>query len=97
MKQRKMYREPTGEGKETRTHIKDLEQKEDINIQLEQNEETRMQINEERLRKLWDNFKRSNIQIIRVSEGEEEEHGIENFLEKIIKKNFPHLTKEIDF
>ena len=56
-----------------------------------------MQINEERLRKLWDNFKRSNIQIIRVSEGEEEEHGIENFLEKIMKKNFPHLTKEIDF
>ena len=38
-----MYREPTGEGKETRTHIKDLEQKEDINIQLEQNEETRIQ------------------------------------------------------
>ena len=30
------------EGKETRTQINDLEQKEEINIQLEQNEETRI-------------------------------------------------------
>ena len=30
------------EGKETRTQIDDLEQKEDINIQQEQNEETRI-------------------------------------------------------
>ena len=30
------------EGKETGTQIKDLEQKEEINIQLEQNEETRI-------------------------------------------------------
>ena len=34
------------EGKETRTQINDLEQKEEINIQLEQNEETRIQKNE---------------------------------------------------
>ena len=31
------------EGKETKTQINDLEQKEDINIQLEQNEEIRIQ------------------------------------------------------
>ena len=31
------------EGKETRTQINDLELKEEINIQLEQNEETRIQ------------------------------------------------------
>ena len=31
------------EGKETGTQIKNLEQKEEINIQLEQNEETRIQ------------------------------------------------------
>ena len=31
------------EGKQTRTQINDLEQKEEINIQLEQNEETRIQ------------------------------------------------------
>ena len=36
-----------------------LEQKEEINIQAEQNEETRIQKNEERLRNLWDNFKHS--------------------------------------
>ena len=49
------------EGKETRTQISDLELKEEINIQLEQNEETRIQKNEERLRNLQDNFKHSNI------------------------------------
>ena len=56
------------EGKGTRTEINDLGQKEEINTQLEQNEETRIQKNEERLRNLQDNFKRSNIQIIGVPE-----------------------------
>ena len=49
------------DGKETGTQINDLEQKEEINIQLEQNEETRIQKNEERLLNLWDNFKCCNI------------------------------------
>ena len=49
------------EGKETGTQINGLEQEEEMNIQLEQNEETRIQKNEERLRNLWDNFKCSNI------------------------------------
>ena len=35
----------------------------------------------ERLRNLWDNFKCSNIQIIGVPEGEEEEQEIENLFE----------------
>ena len=38
------------ERKETRTQINDMEQKEEINIQLEQKEKTRIQNNEERLR-----------------------------------------------
>ena len=38
--------------KETGTQINDLEQKEEINIQLEQNEETRIQKNAQRLRNL---------------------------------------------
>ena len=50
------------EGKETQTQINNLEQKEKINIRPEQNEETRIQKNEERLTKLWDNFKHSNIE-----------------------------------
>ena len=79
------------------TQINDLEQKEDRNFQPEQNEETRIQKNEERLRNLQDNFKHSNIQIIGLPEGEEEEEEIENFLEKIMKENFPNLAKEIDF
>ena len=58
------------DGKETGTQINDLEQKEERNIQPEQNEETRIQKNEERLRNLQDNFKHSNIQIIGVPEGE---------------------------
>ena len=40
------------EEKETGTQINDLEQKEEMNIQLEQNEETRIHKNEERLRNL---------------------------------------------
>ena len=50
-----------------------------------------------RLRKLWDNFKRSNIQIIVVPEGEEKEQDIENFFEQILKENWPNLAKKIDF
>ena len=39
-------------GKETRTQINSLEQKEEINIQPEQNEATRVQKNEQKLRNL---------------------------------------------
>ena len=39
-------------GKETGTQINGVDQKEEINIQPEQNEETRIQKNEERLRNL---------------------------------------------
>ena len=49
------------DGKETRTQINGLEQKEEMNSQPEQNEETRIPKYEERLRNLWDNFKSSNI------------------------------------
>ena len=45
------------DGKETGTQINSLDHKEEINIQPEQDEETRIQNNEERLRNLWDNFK----------------------------------------
>ena len=47
--------------KETRTQSNDLEQKEEINIQPDQNEETKIQKNEERLTNLCDNLKCSNI------------------------------------
>ena len=57
--------------KETRTQSNNLEQKKEINIQLEQNEETRIQTSEESLTNLWDNPKHSNVQIIGVPEGEQ--------------------------
>ena len=71
-------------------------QKEEINIQQKQNEETRIQKNEVRLRTFWDNFKYSNMTIIGVPEGEEEEQEIKNLLEQIMKENLPNLAKDID-
>ena len=47
---KKNLQRTNSEGKETRTQINCLEQKEEINIQPEQNEETRIQKNEEILR-----------------------------------------------
>ena len=32
-----------------------------------------------------------------MPEGEEQQQGIENLLEQIMKENFPNLVKEIDF
>ena len=32
-----------------------------------------------------------------MPEGEEEQQKIESLLEQIMKENFPHLAKEIDF
>ena len=69
------------DGKETGTQINGVDQKEERNIQPEKNEETRIRKNEERLRNLQDISKRSNIRIIGVPEGEEEEQKIENLFE----------------
>ena len=51
--------------------------------------------NEERLRNLQDILKRSNIRIIGVPEGEEQQQEIENLFEQIMKENLPNLAKEI--
>ena len=51
---------------------------------------------EESLTNLWDNLKCSNIQIIGVPEGEQQQE-IENLSEQIMKENFPNLAKETDF
>ena len=74
-----------------------MEQKEERNIQPEKNEETRILKNEKRLRNLQDILKRSNIRIIGLPEGEEEQQEIENLFEQIMKENFPNLANEIDF
>ena len=85
------------DGKETGTQINGVNQKEEMNIQTEKNEATRIQKNEDRIRNLQDILKHSNMQITGVPEGEEEEQKIENLFEQIMKENFPNLAKEIDF
>ena len=85
------------DGKETGTQIKGVDQKEERNIQPEKNEETRIRKNEERLRNLQGILKCSNIRIIGVPEGEEEEQQTKDLFEQIMKENFPSLAKEIDF
>ena len=70
------------DAKETGTQINGVDQKEERNIQPEKNEETRIPKNEERLRNLQDIFKHSNIWIIGLPEGEEEEQNIETYLNK---------------
>ena len=44
-------------------------------MDVEQKREKRLKTNEESLRDLWDNVKRTNIHIIGVPEGEEREKG----------------------
>ena len=50
--------------------------------------------NEDHLRELWDNVKRTNIRIIGVPEGEEREKGTEKIFQEIIPENFPNMGKE---
>ena len=71
--------------KETGTQINGVDQKEERNIQPEKNEETRIWKNEKRLRILQDILKCSNIRIIGIPEGEDEEQKIENLFELIWK------------
>ena len=59
----------------------------------EQNKVKRMRRTEDTLRDLWDNIKRTNIQIIGVPEAQEKK-GYEKFFE-ITFENFPNVEKEI--
>ena len=60
----------------------------------EQKREKRLKTNEESLRELWDNVKRTNIRIIGVPEREEREKGTEKIFQEIIAENFPNMGKE---
>ena len=70
------------DGKETGTQINNAEQKEEINVQPEQNEETRIQKNEERLRNLQDIFKRSNIRIYGCQKEKRKNKKLKTYLNK---------------
>ena len=82
---------------EAENQSNDLEHKEAKNNQSEnQQQQKRIQKNEDSVSSLWDNFKRANIHIIRVAEGQGKEQEIGNLLKKIMKEHFPNLMKEID-
>ena len=55
----------------------------------------KIKINENNLKDLWDNFKRSSIQITGVPEEEDKKKVHEKMLEEIIVENFPKMGKEI--
>ena len=63
-------------------------------MDAEQKREKRLKTNEESLRGLWDNVKRTNIRIIGVPEGQEREKETEKIFEEIIAKNFPNMGKK---
>jgi len=63
-------------------------------VDAEKKREKRLKTNEESLRELWDNVKRTNIHIIGVPEGEEREKETEKIFQEIIAENFPNMGKE---
>ena len=69
---------------EARNQINDFEHKEAKHNQSQQ-EEKRIQKNKDSVSSHWDNFKRSNICIIGVPEGEQEEQEIVNLFEKTMR------------
>ena len=80
---------------EAEEKISDLEDKIVEITTAEQNKEKRMKRIEDSLRDLWDNIKRTNIQIIGVPEEEVKKKGTEKIFEEIIVENFPNMGKEI--
>ena len=80
---------------ETEDRISEVEDKMlEIN-EAERKKEKRIKRNEDKLRDLWDNVKRSNIQIIGVPEEEDKKKGHEKIFEEIIAENSPKMGKEI--
>ncbi|KAK1336287.1 hypothetical protein QTO34_004092 [Cnephaeus nilssonii] len=86
---------PKSRLEDRKNQVKDLEYQEAKNAPLEKQKEKRIQKVEDSVRSLWDNFKRTNIRIMGVTE-EEREQDTENLFEEIVTENFPHLVKEID-
>ena len=60
----------------------------------ERKQEKRIKRNEDNLRDLQDDMKRSNIRIIGVPEEEDKKKDHEKILEEIIVENFPKMGKE---
>ena len=67
----------------------------EINAREQNKEKIIIQRNEDSLKDLWDNVKRTNIRIIGVPEKEEKRKEPEKILEDIIVKHFPNMGKVI--
>ena len=83
---------------EAENQINDFEandRKQKATTQKRKNKKEKEPKHVDRIKSLWDNFKRSNIHITGVPEGEEEEQETGNLSQKIVKENFPNLVKEI--
>ena len=74
---------------EAKNQINDLEYKEAKNNQWEEQEEKKNPKNEDSVSSPPENFKRSNILFIGVTEGEQKEQEIWNLFEKIVKRKLP--------
>ena len=48
------------------------------------------------MRDPWEYIKQGNLHIIRVSEGEEKERGVENIFEEVIAENFLNLKENTE-
>ena len=72
---------------EAEEQISDLEYRMVEFTAADQNKEKRMKRNEDSLRDLWDNIKRTNIHIIRVPEGEKREKGPKKISEELVVEN----------
>ena len=80
---------------EAKNQINDMQHKEQKTTN-QNNKKKESKKNEDSVSSLWDNFKHTNIHIRGVPEGEEKEQEIGKLFEKIMKKNFPNMMKEID-
>ena len=78
---------------EAEEQINDLEDRTVEITAMQQSIEKRMKRNEDSLRDLWDNIKRTNVHIIEVPEGEEREKGPEKIFEEMIveQRSFCHF------
>ena len=73
--------------------IRELEDRMVEITEAKQNEETRMKINEDSLRELWD-IKHTNIQITGVTEEEKKRKIMRKYLRRLVEK-FPNMRKKI--
>ena len=74
---------------EAENQINDLEHKEAKKQPIRAQEEKKIQKNEDSISNFWDNFKRSNIHIIGIPEGEEEGQEIGHIFQKNNERKLP--------